>query len=110
MYIALDPYANAFRDDFTIWERKFEIGLALLSNSAGLDVLESNRRQFGLYAFRQNGIQPRAEDHAYRTGPSWRPARPSTLRLPFQVRYAILRENAGGQYRDDLGRLPSIGR
>ena len=25
MYIALDPYANAFRDDFTIWERKFEL-------------------------------------------------------------------------------------
>jgi meiotically up-regulated gene 157 (Mug157) protein len=24
-YIALDPYANAFRDDFTIWERKFEL-------------------------------------------------------------------------------------
>jgi uncharacterized protein len=25
MYIALDPYANAFRDDFTVWERKFEL-------------------------------------------------------------------------------------
>jgi uncharacterized protein len=25
MYIALDPYANAFREDFTIWERKFEL-------------------------------------------------------------------------------------
>jgi len=24
-YIALDPYANAFRDDFTVWERKFEL-------------------------------------------------------------------------------------
>ena len=24
-YIALDPYANAFRGDFTIWERKFEL-------------------------------------------------------------------------------------
>ena len=27
MYIALDPYANAFRDDFTVWERKFELDL-----------------------------------------------------------------------------------
>jgi meiotically up-regulated gene 157 (Mug157) protein len=25
MYIALDPYANAFRDDFTVWEQKFEL-------------------------------------------------------------------------------------
>ncbi len=25
MYIALDPYANAYRDNFTIWERKFEL-------------------------------------------------------------------------------------
>ena len=25
MYVALDPYANAFRDDFTVWERKFEL-------------------------------------------------------------------------------------
>jgi hypothetical protein len=25
MYIALDPYANAFRDNFTVWERKFEL-------------------------------------------------------------------------------------
>jgi len=25
MYIVLDPYANAFRDDFTVWERKFEL-------------------------------------------------------------------------------------
>ena len=24
-YIALDPYANAFRDDFMLWERKFEL-------------------------------------------------------------------------------------
>lgn len=24
-YIMLDPYANAFRDDFTVWERKFEL-------------------------------------------------------------------------------------
>ena len=25
MYLALDPYANAFHDDFTVWERKFEL-------------------------------------------------------------------------------------
>jgi meiotically up-regulated gene 157 (Mug157) protein len=25
LYMAIDPYANAFRDDFTIWERKFEL-------------------------------------------------------------------------------------
>ena len=44
MYIALDPYANAFRDDFTVWERKFELDSLSFPNSAGLDVLESNRR------------------------------------------------------------------
>jgi len=25
LYMAIDPYANAFRDDFTIWEQKFEL-------------------------------------------------------------------------------------
>ncbi len=25
LYIAVDPYANAFRDDFSVWERKFEL-------------------------------------------------------------------------------------
>lgn len=25
LYMAIDPYANAFREDFSIWERKFEL-------------------------------------------------------------------------------------
>ena len=68
MYIALDPYANAFRDDFTVWERKFELDLLSFPILLIWTYWKVTGDSTVFTPSVKMAFTPRAGDDAYRTG------------------------------------------